>query len=206
MNWQEAFHAQAHSDWRIYEKLNQDPDAEDCHKLHYLLMASEKLAKAHLSAENNPPSTSHLTLKGFLHQCGNNPRFRSYINTKSTSAQFRSYITSMKLVADHLLSLVPTSNTTMMNVEYPWANNHGLVIAPCTHSFMGIPVNVTVWSASRKASMLPAFHASKAPRTTLHVLLRHRRSIIRRWRTPDKRGRRWRTAGHWIRNATAPRA
>jgi hypothetical protein len=47
--WSEAFLTQAKSDWQVYEHLN-ETGFPACHALHYLQMASEKLAKAYLLA------------------------------------------------------------------------------------------------------------------------------------------------------------
>jgi len=44
--WSEAFLAQAKSDWQIYEHLEKTSFSK-CHALHYLQMATEKLAKAY---------------------------------------------------------------------------------------------------------------------------------------------------------------
>jgi hypothetical protein len=44
--WSDAFLTQARSDWQVFEHLY-DSDFPECHALHYLQMATEKLAKAY---------------------------------------------------------------------------------------------------------------------------------------------------------------
>jgi hypothetical protein len=42
--WQLAFLRQARSDWETYQRID-DPTWPTCHRLHFLQMATEKLAK-----------------------------------------------------------------------------------------------------------------------------------------------------------------
>src|SRR5882724_6463098 len=43
----QAFIAQARSDWLVYRVLTESAEVPLCHRLHYLQMACEKLAKAY---------------------------------------------------------------------------------------------------------------------------------------------------------------
>jgi hypothetical protein len=54
MTWRDAFLKQAHSDYSVYKKLN-ELRLPLCHKLHYLQMATEKLAKAYQCNNRNTP-------------------------------------------------------------------------------------------------------------------------------------------------------
>ena len=47
MTWSEAFILQARSDYAIFKSLGGSPDTPECHRLHYLQMATEKLTKYH---------------------------------------------------------------------------------------------------------------------------------------------------------------
>jgi hypothetical protein len=51
--WQLAFLKQARSDWETYQRID-DPTWPTCHRLHFLQMATEKLAKALLVADDVP--------------------------------------------------------------------------------------------------------------------------------------------------------
>ena len=50
VNWAQAFARQARSDFEAREHLLQSNELPQCHQLHYLQMAMEKTAKAHLIA------------------------------------------------------------------------------------------------------------------------------------------------------------
>src|SRR6266852_9840466 len=134
MNWQEAFRVQASSDWKVYKNLNSN-SFEDCHQLHYLLMASEKLAKAHLSNPTNPAQKSHTSLREFVHICGSIPNLRKYINSNYNANQIRQYISTLKIICEKLLSVIP-KGTKDINVEYPWEEGSGSVLVPCQYKFV----------------------------------------------------------------------
>jgi hypothetical protein len=50
-----AFIAQARSDFRVYRHLAERPEFAVCHALHYLQMATEKLAKAYRLRDTKSP-------------------------------------------------------------------------------------------------------------------------------------------------------
>jgi hypothetical protein len=56
--WQLAFLKQARSDWETYQRID-DPVWPTCHRLHFLQMATEKLAKALLVAGDMPFDKIH---------------------------------------------------------------------------------------------------------------------------------------------------
>src|SRR5512145_1086931 len=45
--WASAFALQSRSDWQVYNLLAGESHLADCHELHYLQMACEKIAKAY---------------------------------------------------------------------------------------------------------------------------------------------------------------
>ena len=51
----EAFIAQARSDWRVYRILAERDEVPSCHRLHYLQMVCEKLAKAYRLRDTKSP-------------------------------------------------------------------------------------------------------------------------------------------------------
>ena len=134
MNWPQAFRVQALSDWKVYKNLNSN-SFEECHQIHYLLMASEKLAKAHLSGPTNPTQKSHMSLREFIHGCASIPNLRKYINNNYNASQFREYINSLKIISEKLLSVIP-KGIKDINVEYPWESGSGLVVAPCQYTYL----------------------------------------------------------------------
>ncbi len=140
MSWETAFLLQAQSDWQIYKKLN-TPNIEDCHRLHYLLMASEKLAKHYLSTVDNPPEKSHYVLDTFIHSCNFNTDLRNYLGFKDNKKGYVEYLKSIKQTAFEFLKLVPR-DLSSMNVEYPWMNTTRAVMIPCRVNFLSV-LNIT---------------------------------------------------------------
>lgn len=55
MSWARAFARQASSDFEAWEHLSRNSALPQCHQLHYLQMALEKAAKAHLIAAGSDP-------------------------------------------------------------------------------------------------------------------------------------------------------
>ena len=51
----EAFIVQARSDWRVYRILAERNEVPSCHRLHYLQMVCEKLAKAYRLRDTKSP-------------------------------------------------------------------------------------------------------------------------------------------------------
>ena len=86
MIWSEAYFLQARSekplrpsaslrDWQVYQTIQRQPVPE-CHSLHYLQMAAEKMGKAFLIAGGNAPAsvhTSHRAFVRFLQVVAHNP-------------------------------------------------------------------------------------------------------------------------------------
>lgn len=65
-DWRKPFGAQAHSDYKTYEILRKTLGVERCHQLHYLQMATEKLAKTFLTRPFSPPKLTHTTFAKFV--------------------------------------------------------------------------------------------------------------------------------------------
>ena len=59
-DWAIAYASQARSDWELYETL-QERGEPRCHQLHYLQMASEKIAKAYRFRDTSTSEDSLLT-------------------------------------------------------------------------------------------------------------------------------------------------
>ena len=73
-----AFYAQASSDWALYKRLADLDDVALCHKLHYLQMACEKLAKAYrlrdLDTDVDAVATKHVGFTKFINAFLRSPR------------------------------------------------------------------------------------------------------------------------------------
>jgi hypothetical protein len=137
MNWREAFFRQASSDHLIRQRLN-TPAVEYCHRLHYLQMMTEKLAKAFLTGpdDQEPPQFSHVMFVRLLRVIRGRPDMRRVLGY-SDSAAFRQFIDSLLPLADQIQRLAPSvAGTTQPNPEYPWKPAADQdVIAPADYAF-----------------------------------------------------------------------
>jgi hypothetical protein len=132
-----AFMAQARSDWRVYAHLSASGDAP-CHALHYLQMASEKLAKAYRLRETTSPVavivSHHTGFTKFIRQYLLSARYREAYRGKS--AQLHRLVQDAAKLAMEIEKLAPAveRRNAPENVEYPWQAGDK-VIAPCEWSF-----------------------------------------------------------------------
>ena len=135
MTWHDAYLLQARSDWQIFRTLQQQP-VEECHSLHYLQMATEKLGKAFLIAGGNAPAlvqTSHKAFVRFLQVVAYNSDLQKQL--RMTRPQLRTHIRSLLPIADEIEKLAPALAHGGPNAEYPWATPTGTVQAPATYRF-----------------------------------------------------------------------
>jgi hypothetical protein len=141
MNWQEAYLAQARSDWTTYRILQQHADVGAHDELHYLQMASEKLAKAALLASGvelaEVRTTHRVVVKCLrvLRHCG--PLQRAY---GLDNDAWRQMLGSLAPAADSIELLCPALAGSGPNTEYPWSTvDGGEAIAPCRHAWRPDP-------------------------------------------------------------------
>ena len=135
MIWSEAYFLQARSDWQVYQTLQRQPVPE-CHSLHYLQMAAEKMGKAFLIAGGNAPAsvhTSHRAFVRFLQVFAHNPDLQKQL--QMTRTQLRAHIRALLPIADEIERLAPALAHGGPNAEYPWETPAGTVHAPATYKF-----------------------------------------------------------------------
>lgn len=135
MEWRTAFFAQAQSDYGMFRELNRG-DVPMSHKLHYLQMATEKLAKAFMSPPtgDSPPKVHNILVK-FLQISKGRPEIRRKLGYESNPLAYSSYINSLIGVAGQIEGLAPTAADERPNPEYPWANAAGDVQCPAHYHF-----------------------------------------------------------------------
>jgi hypothetical protein len=94
MSWAEAFLKQACSDYVILKSLNEQADVPECHRLHYLQMACEKLAKYHacLGSDEKTKATQYALLP-LIKQLPHMPQMRKLMGYAQNS-EARSSISS----------------------------------------------------------------------------------------------------------------
>jgi hypothetical protein len=145
----QAFLAQARSDWRGYKLLTAYMDPEDTplpvsHRLHYLQMACEKLAKAYrlrdTGAQVDEITEHHTGFAKFIASYLSSPAFKPKYEKKS--AQLASIIKVMRAMATTVERLAPARDrkTYPSNAEYPW-EDASKVIAPCDYGFRDLDLN-----------------------------------------------------------------
>jgi hypothetical protein len=131
------FIAQARSDWGVYELLSGRADVAACHKLHFLQMACEKLAKAHRLRDTKSPVeellSSHTGFARFMPSFCKLALGEKY---RGKDSQLARVIKDSRALAREIEKLAPAIDrrATPENAEYPWERDNE-VIAPCEHNF-----------------------------------------------------------------------
>ena len=136
MTWRDAYLQQAWSDFQVYKHLNANGYAL-CHQLHYLQMATEKLAKGFQCPIGGVPyPPTHFAFVKFLQNIKQRPvLYCNRLQFKSKN-QFSSRIQSLLPMADLIEKLVPTGgNYYKMNPEYPWTDTANNIYCPASYSF-----------------------------------------------------------------------
>ncbi|MBM3300983.1 MAG: hypothetical protein FJY85_13635 [Deltaproteobacteria bacterium] len=136
MNWREAYFAQAWSDFQVFQQLNVGRHPL-CHKLHYLQMATEKLAKGFLcDPKSPPPKKSHFEFVRFLKVSKGRPDLRSKLGYERNYRAYASYVDSLLPLAEKIEDLAPVgSDFRKVNPEYPWIDDRGGVRCPALYDF-----------------------------------------------------------------------
>jgi len=135
--WAKAFAIQARSDFTIYRKLLGESDVAACHRLHYLQMATEKIAKAYRIRDTTTSEEvlrSHVGFSKFISSFVLSPPLK--LEYKGKQAQLRGLLRDAKMLAGAIEKLAPAiaPDQTPQNTEYPWQEGES-VIAPCRYSF-----------------------------------------------------------------------
>jgi hypothetical protein len=131
------FIVQARSDWGVYELLTGRPDVATCHRLHFLQMACEKLAKAHRLRDTKSRVeellSSHAGFAKFVPSFCKLALGEKY---RGKDAQLARVIKDSRALAREIEKLAPAIDrrATPENAEYPWERDEE-VIAPCEHNF-----------------------------------------------------------------------
>jgi hypothetical protein len=137
MNWREAFLRQARSEENVRQRLNQRAVAY-CHRLHYLQMVSEKLARGFQmrAASRQPPPLEHKGFVRMLQMIKGRPEIRRMLGYGDT-ASFVAFVDSLLDLASRVERLAPShAGLTEPNPEYPWWDpRSGEVYVPSQFAF-----------------------------------------------------------------------
>lgn len=132
----DAYAEQSRSDFAVYSLYLQN--AEECHRLHYLQMACEKIAKAYRLRDlvffNPDDLYSHVVfskfITGFLKST---PVKRRYLSQEAKRRQVERYARSLAVEIEKLAPAVDREQTPA-NVEYPWTAGEAIFV-PCRHDY-----------------------------------------------------------------------
>jgi hypothetical protein len=135
MTWRAAYLKQAEDDYVVFRRLNQG--RQPVHQqLHYLQMATEKLAKAYTcGADNKPPKTTHTALTRFMRISKGRQELRRQLRYGSNYHAFAAYVDSLLPLAEKIERLAPESSMKRPNPEYPWEDAQGVIISPVDFGF-----------------------------------------------------------------------
>lgn len=142
-DWANAFLMQARSDFLVYKRLAEIPHGEVpvCHRLHYLQMATEKLAKAYRSRDTQAALhgeegllRKHVGLVKFMRALLKSPQVKEQYQGRNGQLAKLSKIAEG--IAREVEKLAPAvdEDTAPANTEYPWLDAQR-VVAPCDYAF-----------------------------------------------------------------------
>jgi len=133
--WSKVFLEQASSDWQVYEHLK-GTHFPNCHALHYLQMATEKLAKAYLlviPTESQSVLSTHKGLTRFLRNVSRNSGLQNEMGMQAK--QLQAHIRQLLPLASEVENLAPTLAGEGPNPEYPWQDPLGNFYVPAIYEF-----------------------------------------------------------------------
>ncbi len=137
MDWRTALFEQARSDYEMVKLLSRN-NAPLCHQLHFLQMATEKLAKGFGTPRGGPqPPKVHRAFVRLMRSVKGDPHLQRACNCGP--GQIDAYIASLLPVARLIEDLAPAIANDGPNPEYPWQASSGVipggVIAPINYPF-----------------------------------------------------------------------
>ena len=138
MTWSQAFYIQSESDFRVFQKLmreNSKGDVALCHCLHFLQMATEKLAKSFLClGQTKAPKPTHSAQVKFLRTIVQNPSICNKFKGR-TKRDLGYFVRMILPFAQAIQNLAPTGDMTPINAEYPWKNLAGGIECPTLFAY-----------------------------------------------------------------------
>ncbi|MBC7773176.1 MAG: hypothetical protein H7210_11815 [Pyrinomonadaceae bacterium] len=145
--WSQAFARQACSDFEARDVLLNNAILPQCHQLHYLQMAMEKAAKAHLIGSGAEPTSvqgSHAYIAKVI------PIIVMNGLSRTGGKKDGWLMKAVHALAKRISCLHPQINADAVpsNCEYPWNDARGNIIAPADHdfekSFHKVPAAITM--------------------------------------------------------------
>ncbi len=136
MTWRDGYLLQAESDFSYFQRFNKAREPR-CQQLHYLQMATEKLAKAILCSGNNKPyEKTHYAFVRLLKLSTRHPKIYKLLGYPGNRAAYRTYIDSLLPAAKRIEDLAPVGGDhDKLNAEYPWRDHGGTVLTPTRYEY-----------------------------------------------------------------------
>jgi len=138
LEWAEAYARQARSDWDLFCRIDALPDVPFCHRLHYLQMACEKIAKAYRARDTDisveDVATHHVGFEKFMKAFFLSPQIKHGFAGRDELRQ--GVARTVRRIAAQVEKLAPAVDreATPDNAEYPWEDG-GRIVVPCEHGF-----------------------------------------------------------------------
>ena len=136
--WADGYWQQSRSDFDIFNKLS---DVPECHRLHYLQMACEKIAKAYrlrdTSASLDGVLNSHVAFSKFVEPFLGSAEIKK--RYQGRISQLRTITRLAKKLAREIEKLAPAvdRDRSPANAEYPW-EEEGRVVVPCSYQYSSL--------------------------------------------------------------------
>ena len=127
---QRLYLVQSRTDWRLFGLLKGE---SVCHRLHYLQMCTEKLAKAYFWKSRGAENFGHAAFTKFLRTIATNRRIAKHLGFDKTS-HFQEWINEISDLVYEVERLAPDLARGGPNPEYPWPREFPCH-APVEHSF-----------------------------------------------------------------------
>ena len=144
--WSIGYARQAHADFNMFQFLQntlQSAGADEaeaiewCHRLQFLQMACEKLAKAHLCGESSDPANfqaSHAHVAGKVPDILQQTALRLNFGGREASETIR-LAKQMAREIEILAPAVKRGGQRPDNCEYPWEDGNGVLLSPLDWNF-----------------------------------------------------------------------
>ena len=135
----EAYAAQSRSDFEVYNVHLQN--VEECHRLHYLQMACEKIAKAYRLRDTpdfpEEKLYSHVFFSKFISNLLTSPQIkRRYVSRNAVLERLKHDANRFSREIEKLAPAVDREQAPS-NAEYPWIQGQS-VFTPCVFSFANL--------------------------------------------------------------------
>ncbi len=140
-DWRRAFAKQANADFEMWDRAQSCRGVAECHRLHFLQMACEKLCKAHLCKTTPDPmaiQSSHRYVAKNLPIIAKEHLARQKRKTPKQHGYPLRQIRQLAREIELLAPSVDADGKRRDNCEYPWEVSPGAVRFPAEHQFTNL--------------------------------------------------------------------